>query len=140
MSRTDDIINCAGHRLSTGGMEEVLSKHKDIAECAVVGINDELKGQIPMGFIVLNSDSNTNEEVIKEETIKMIREEIGPVASFKKVRIVKIAKTRSGKILRSTIAAIVDKKSYKMPATIDDPIILDEIKEILQLNYYENKY
>ena len=132
MSRTDDIINCAGHRLSTGGMEEVLSKHKDIAECAVVGINDELKGQIPMGFIVLNSDSNTNEEVIKEETIKMIREEIGPVASFKKVRIVKrLPKTRSGKILRSTIAAIVDKKSYKMPATIDDPIILDEIKEIL---------
>ena len=113
-------------------MEEVLSKHKDIAECAVGGINDELKGQIPMGFIVLNSDSNTNEEVIKEETIKMIREEIGPVASFKKVRIVKrLPKTRSGKILRSTIAAIVDKKSYKMPATIDDPIILDEIKEIL---------
>jgi len=132
MSRTDDIINCAGHRLSTGAMEEVLSKHNNIAECAVVGISDELKGQVPMGFIVLNSDSNASGEIIIKETINMIREEIGPVASFKKVKIVKrLPKTRSGKILRSTIAAIVDNRPYKMPATIDDPIILNEIKEVL---------
>ena len=132
MSRTDDIINCAGHRLSTGAMEEVLSKHNDIAECAVVGISDELKGQVPMGFIVLNSDSYSSGEIIIKETINMIREEIGPVASFKKVKIVKrLPKTRSGKILRSTIAAIVDNRPYKMPATIDDPIILNEIKEVL---------
>ena len=132
MSRTDDIINCAGHRLSTGAMEEVLSKHNNIAECAVVGISDELKGQVPMGFIVLNSDSYASGEIIIKETINMIREEIGPVASFKKVKIVKrLPKTRSGKILRSTIAAIVDNRPYKMPATIDDPIILNEIKEVL---------
>ncbi len=132
MSRTDDIINCAGHRLSTGAMEEVLSKHKDIAECAVVGINDELKGQIPMGFLVLNSDSKTDKNIIINETITMVRNEIGPVASFKKVKIVKrLPKTRSGKILRSTIASIVDNKPYKMPATIDDPTILDEIKKII---------
>ena len=132
MSRTDDIINCAGHRLSTGAMEEVLSKHNNIAECAVVGISDELKGQVPMGFIVLNSDSYSSGEIIIKETINMIREEIGPVASFKKVKIVKrLPKTRSGKILRSTIAAIVDNRPYKMPATIDDPIILNEIKEVL---------
>ena len=132
MSRTDDIINCAGHRLSTGAMEEVLSKHNNIAECAVVGISDELKGQVPMGFIVLNSDSYASGEIIIKETINMIREEIGPVASFKKVKIVKrLPKTRSGKILRSTIAAIVDDRPYKMPATIDDPIILNEIKEVL---------
>ena len=132
MSRTDDIINCAGHRLSTGAMEEVISKHKNIAECAVVGVEDELKGQIPMGFIVLNADSNSNKKIIINETIKMIRDEIGAVASFKKVQIVKrLPKTRSGKILRSTIAAIVDKKPYKTPATIDDPLILDEIKKSL---------
>jgi len=132
MSRTDDIINCAGHRLSTGAMEEVLSKHNNIAECAVVGIEDELKGQIPMGFIVLNSDSIKNNKIIIEETIKMIRDEIGPVASFKKVMIIKrLPKTRSGKILRSTIASIVDNKPYKIPATIDDPLILDEIKKAL---------
>tara|TARA_B100000686_G_C16803344_1_gene987872 strand:+ start:748 stop:2622 length:1875 start_codon:yes stop_codon:yes gene_type:complete len=132
MSRTDDIINCAGHRLSTGAMEEVLSKHKDIAECAVVGIEDDLKGQVPMGFLVLNADSNSNEELIIDETTKMIRNEIGPVASFKRVKIVKrLPKTRSGKILRNTLAAMVDKKQYKTPATIDDPSILDEIKNSL---------
>ena len=132
MSRTDDIINCAGHRLSTGGMEEVLSKHPDIAECAVIGIKDELKGQVPMGFIVLNSGTTNNHDNITNEAIKMIREEIGPVASFRKVKIIKrLPKTRSGKILRSTMAAIVDKQPYKMPATIDDPVILEEIKLVL---------
>ena len=132
MARTDDIINCAGHRLSTGAMEEVLSKHKDIAECAVVGIEDELKGQIPMGFIVINSGVKTPHQDIIGETISMVRNEIGPVASFRKVVVVKrLPKTRSGKILRSTMASIVDGKNYKMPATIDDPDILDEIKKAL---------
>ena len=133
MARTDDIINCAGHRLSTGAMEEVLSKHEDIAECAVVGIIDELKGQIPMGFIVINSGSTKPNNTIIEETVNMVRNEIGPVASFKKVIIVnRLPKTRSGKILRSTISSIVDKKPYKIPATIDDEAILDEIKDALK--------
>jgi len=132
MARTDDIINCAGHRLSTGAMEEVLSKHENIAECAVVGIEDELKGQIPMGFIVINSGTTKANKVIIEETIKMVRNDIGPVASFRKVIVVnRLPKTRSGKILRSTISAIVDKKPYKIPATIDDEAILDEIKEAI---------
>ena len=132
MSRTDDIINCAGHRLSTGAMEEVLSKHEDIAECAVVGIDDELKGQVPMGFIVINTGTSKPNNIIIDETINMVRNEIGPVASFRKVVIVnRLPKTRSGKILRSTIASIVDKKPYKIPATIDDETILDEIKEAI---------
>ena len=133
MSRTDDIINCAGHRLSTGAMEEVLSKHQNIAECAVVGVEDELKGQIPMGFIVINAGTIEPNEKIIEDTISMVRNEIGPVASFRKVIVVKrLPKTRSGKILRSTIASIVDKKPYKIPATIDDESILDEIKKIIK--------
>ncbi len=136
MSRTDDIINCAGHRLSTGAMEEVLSKHENIAECAVVGIDDELKGQIPIGFIIINSGTIKPSKVIVDETIKMVRNEIGPVASFKKVIVVdRLPKTRSGKILRSTISAIVDKKPYKIPATIDDETILDEIKTAIK-EYY----
>ena len=133
MSRTDDIINCAGHRLSTGAMEEVLSKHENIAECAVVGIYDELKGQVPMGFIVINTGASKPNNIIIDETINMIRNEIGPVASFRKVVIVnRLPKTRSGKILRSTMASIVDKKTYKIPATIDDETILDEIKEAIK--------
>ena len=133
MSRTDDIINCAGHRLSTGAMEEVLSKHENIAECAVVGIYDELKGQVPMGFIVINTGTSKPNNIIIDETINMIRNEIGPVASFRKVVIVhRLPKTRSGKILRSTMASIVDKKTYKIPATIDDETILDEIKEAIK--------
>ena len=133
MSRTDDIINCAGHRLSTGAMEEVLSKHNDIAECAVVGVEDELKGQIPIGFIVINSGTNTSNETIVNEIINMVRNEIGPVASFKKAIIVKrLPKTRSGKILRSTISAIYDNKPFKNPATIDDVSILDEIKNVIK--------
>ena len=133
MSRTDDIINCAGHRLSTGAMEEVLSKHRDIAECAVVGVEDELKGQIPVGFIVINSGASTSNEIIINEIIKMVRNEIGPVASFKKAIVVKrLPKTRSGKILRSTISAIYDNKFFKTPATIDDINILDEIKNVIK--------
>jgi propionyl-CoA synthetase len=133
MSRTDDIINCAGHRLSTGAMEEVLSKHENIAECAVVGIEDELKGQIPMGFIVINSGTKKPNKFIIEETISMVRNEIGPVASFRDVIVVeRLPKTRSGKILRNTLSAIIDKKPYKVPATIDDASILDEIKEAIK--------
>ena len=133
MSRTDDIINCAGHRLSTGAMEEVLAKHPDVAECAVLGIKDELKGQVPMGFIVLNSGTTNSADNIVNDAIKMVREEIGPVASFRKVKVVKrLPKTRSGKILRSTMAAIADGSHYRIPATIDDPDILEEIKLALK--------
>jgi propionyl-CoA synthetase len=129
MSRTDDIINTAGHRLSTGSMEEVLSEHKDVAECAVIGIADNLKGQIPIGLIVLKTGVNREHDEISKECIKMIRDKIGPVAAFKTAIVIKrLPKTRSGKVLRGTMRKIADKEEYKMPATIDDPSILDEIK------------
>jgi propionyl-CoA synthetase len=132
MSRTDDIINVAGHRLSTGAMEEVLSDHPDVAECAVLGVEDKLKGQVPVGFMVLNAGVNRPEEDIISEVVKMVRERIGPVASFKTATVVKrLPKTRSGKILRGTIQKIADNKTWKMPATIDDPTILDEVEEAL---------
>ncbi len=132
MSRTDDIINVAGHRLSTGGIEEVLAAHPDVAECAVMGVADSLKGQIPVGLLVLNSGTErSNDEIIKE-VIQMVREQIGPVAAFKKATVVKrLPKTRSGKILRGTMRKIADSEDYKMPATIDDPAILGEIAESL---------
>ncbi len=133
MARTDDIINVAGHRLSTGGMEEVVAAHKDVAECAVVGIADEMKGQSPCGFLVLNAGVNRDHEDIKKEVVQLVREKIGPVAAFKKALVVKrLPKTRSGKILRSTMQKIADGMEWKMPATIDDPAILDEIKEVLE--------
>ncbi len=129
MSRTDDIINTAGHRLSTGSMEEVLSEHKDVAECAVIGIADNLKGQIPVGLIVLKTGVDREYDEISKECVKMIREKIGPVAAFKTAIIIqRLPKTRSGKVLRGTMRKIADKEEYKMPATIDDPSILDEIK------------
>ncbi|MEM7342925.1 MAG: propionyl-CoA synthetase [Chloroflexota bacterium] len=132
MSRTDDIINVAGHRLSTGGMEEVLAAHPDVAECAVVGIADALKGEVPVGFIVLNAGVERDHDEIVKESIQMIREKIGPVASFKLAAVVKrLPKTRSGKILRGTIKKIADGVEYRMPPTIDDPVILDEITEDL---------
>jgi propionyl-CoA synthetase len=132
MARTDDIINVAGHRLSTGGMEEVLSDHPDVAECAVVGVEDNLKGQVPVGFVVLKAGVNRAHEEIINELIQMVRDRIGPVASFKKATVVKrLPKTRSGKILRGTIQKIADNKAYKTPATIDDPAILDEMKDAL---------
>ncbi len=132
MSRTDDIINVAGHRLSTGAIEEVLSEHKSVAECAVIGIADKLKGQIPIGLLTLKAGVKKNDEEIKNECVKMIRNKVGPVAAFKTAYIVKrLPKTRSGKILRGTIRKIIDKEPYKMPATIDDPAILDEIKEVV---------
>ena len=132
MSRTDDIINVAGHRLSTGGMEEVLAEHPDVAESAVLGVNDTLKGQVPMGFIVLKSGvSRAGDEIIKE-LIASVRERIGPVAAFKLAVIVaRLPKTRSGKILRGTIQKIANGEDYAMPATIDDPAILDEIADAL---------
>ncbi|MCF8127834.1 MAG: propionyl-CoA synthetase [Deltaproteobacteria bacterium] len=132
MSRTDDIINVAGHRLSTGGMEEVLADHPDVAECAVLGVEDKLKGQIPIGFVVLNAGVSRTPEEIEKEVIQMVRERIGPVASFKIATIVKrLPKTRSGKILRGTMRKIADNVEFKIPATIDDPAILKEIEEAL---------
>ena len=133
MARTDDIINVAGHRLSTGGMEEVLASHPDVAECAVMGVADKLKGQIPMGLIVLNATCDRDHDDVVKEVIKLVREKIGPVAAFKNAMVVKrLPKTRSGKILRGTMRAIADSTEWKMPATIDDPAILDEITEALK--------
>ena len=133
MARTDDVINVAGHRLSTGQMEEVVARHKDVAECAVVGVADDLKGQIAAGFIVLSNGVNRPPEEIEAEVIKLVRDEIGPVAAFKNVMVVKrLPKTRSGKILRATVRAIADGDAWKMPATIDDPVVLDEITAAMQ--------
>ncbi len=133
MARTDDVINVAGHRLSTGGMEEVLAAHPDVAECAVIGVSDQLKGQMPVGFLCLNTGSDRNHGDVVQDVVKMVRDKIGPVAAFKKAIVVdRLPKTRSGKILRGTMVSIADGKDYKMPATIDDPAILDEITEALQ--------
>ena len=132
MSRTDDIINVAGHRLSTGTMEEVLAAHPDVAECAVVGVTDDLKGEVPVGFIVPKAGVERVEDVIIEELVQMVREKIGPIAAFKLATVVKrLPKTRSGKILRGTMKKIADGVEYRMPATIDDPAILDEMTEVL---------
>jgi propionyl-CoA synthetase len=133
MSRTDDIINVAGHRLSTGGMEEVLAAHPDVAECAVLGIKDELKGEVPCGFIVLKAGVNRPPSEIEKEIVALVRERIGPVAAFKlAITVARLPKTRSGKILRGTIKKIADGDQWTMPATIDDPVILDEIGAALK--------
>ena len=133
MARTDDIINVAGHRLSTGGMEEVLAGHPDVAECAVIGVADQLKGQLPLGFLVLNAGCNRPHADITGEVVVRVREQIGPVAAFKTATVVdRLPKTRSGKILRGTMQKIADAVEWKMPATIDDPVILDEIAEALK--------
>ncbi|MFT7596461.1 MAG: propionyl-CoA synthetase [Paracoccaceae bacterium] len=133
MARTDDVINVAGHRLSTGGMEEVLAAHPDVAECAVIGVTDQLKGQMPVGFLCLNTGANRDHAEVASEVVKLVRQKIGPVAAFKLAVVVdRLPKTRSGKILRGTMVSIADNKPYKMPATIDDPVILDEIKTALQ--------
>ncbi len=132
MSRTDDIINVAGHRLSTGAIEEVLSEHQSVAECAVLGIADKLKGQLPIGLVVLKTGVEKDNGTVSKECIKMVRDKIGPVAAFKVVIVIKrLPKTRSGKILRGTIRKIADGEDYKMPATIDDPAILGEITQSL---------
>jgi propionyl-CoA synthetase len=128
MSRTDDIINVAGHRLSTGGMEEVLASHQDVAECAVIGVKDELKGEVPCGFIVLKAGVDRSPAEIENEIVALVREKIGPVAAFKlALTVARLPKTRSGKILRGTMKKIADGDAWTMPATIDDPAILDEI-------------
>ena len=133
MARTDDVINVAGHRLSTGAMEEVLASHEDVAECAVIGVSDELKGQLPLGFLCLNKGCNRPHDEIVKEVVKLVRDKIGPVAAFKLAVVVdRLPKTRSGKILRGTMVKIADGESYKMPATIDDPAILDEIAVALK--------
>jgi propionyl-CoA synthetase len=133
MSRTDDIINVAGHRLSTGGMEEVLAAHSDVAECAVIGVADALKGQIPLGFLVLKDGASKDSDAIIGDVVQMVRDRIGPVAAFKLACVVqRLPKTRSGKILRGTMQKIADGEAYKMPATIDDPVILEEISEALK--------
>ena len=122
MGRTDDIINVAGHRLSTGGMEEVLAGHPDVAECAVIGIKDELKGEVPCGFIVLKAGVNRPPAEIEKEIVALVRDKIGPVAAFKlAITVARLPKTRSGKILRGTMKKIADGEPWTMPATIDDP-------------------
>ena len=133
MARTDDVINVAGHRLSTGGMEEVLASHPDVAECAVIGVSDDLKGQMPVGFVCLTKGVDRPAAEISAECVRLVRERIGPVAAFKLAVVVdRLPKTRSGKILRATMVSIADGKEFKMPATIDDPAILDEIRSALQ--------
>jgi len=133
MARTDDVINVAGHRLSTGAMEEVLASHSDVGECAVIGVTDQLKGQLPMGFLCLNTGVNRDPADVVKECVSLVREKIGPVAAFKLAVVVdRLPKTRSGKILRATMVKIADGEDFKMPATIDDPAILDEIREALQ--------
>jgi propionyl-CoA synthetase len=133
MARTDDIINTAGHRLSTGAMEEVLAAHPDVAECAVIGVADELKGQVPVGLLVLKAGVERPEDDVVAEAVQLVRHRIGPVASFKTAVVVaRLPKTRSGKILRGTMRRIADDQEYSVPATIDDPVILDEITEALQ--------
>ena len=133
MSRTDDIINVAGHRLSTGGIEEVLAAHPDVAECAVIGVADELKGQVPVGLVVLNAGVDRAPAEIVAEIVRKVREEIGPVAAFKRACVVeRLPKTRSGKVLRGTMRRIADSEPYRVPATIDDPSILGELETAFQ--------
>jgi propionyl-CoA synthetase len=137
MARTDDIINVAGHRLSTGAMEEVLAEHRDVAECAVIGVADDMKGQLPVGFLVLNAGVNRDPAEIEKEVVGLVREKIGPVAAFKTaVTVKRLPKTRSGKILRGTMQKIADREAWTTPATIDDPAILDEIAAALKTRGY----
>jgi propionyl-CoA synthetase len=132
MGRTDDIINVAGHRLSTGGMEEVLASHPDVAECAVLGIKDSVKGEVPCGFLVLKAGVTRPVAEIEKEIVALVREKIGPVAAFKlAITVARLPKTRSGKILRGTIKKIADGEPWTMPATIEDPMVLEEIKSAL---------
>jgi propionyl-CoA synthetase len=141
MARTDDIINTAGHRLSTGAMEEVLAAHPDVAECAVVGVADDLKGQLPVGFLVLKAGVDRPHREIVAEVVQLVRDRIGPVAAFKSAVVVaRLPKTRSGKILRGTMRRIADGEAYTTPATIDDPAILDEVGDALRtIGYAEAK-
>ena len=140
MGRVDDVINVAGHRLSTGGMEEVLSTHADVAECAVIGVNDDLKGQVPIGLCVLKAGVDRDEKEIAAEVVQMVRSQVGAVASFKQAIVVKrLPKTRSGKVLRGTMRKIADGEAFVVPSTIDDPTILDEIHQALETIGYALK-
>ena len=140
MSRVDDIINVAGHRLSTGAMEEVLSSHPDVAECAVVGVADDIKGEVPVGFVVTKAGVTRADADIVRELVDKVREAIGPVAAFKTATVVKrLPKTRSGKILRATMKKIAEGAEYTLPATIDDPAILTEITESLKTLGYPRR-
>ncbi len=140
MGRTDDIINTAGHRLSTGAMEEVLASHPDVAECAVTGVADDIKGEIPIGFVVLKAGVVRDSRDIEQELVMRVRERIGPIASFKIALVVRrLPKTRSGKILRGTMKKIADGTEYRVPATIDDPVVLEEIQKDLAVRGYPKK-
>lgn len=133
LGRTDDIINTAGHRLSTGTMEELLLEHSDVADCAVIGVKDDLKGEVPVGFVVTIAGSTTDQKVLRDELIKLVREQLGPVASFKKVAVVKaLPKTRSGKILRGTMAKIANGEEYKITPTVEDPLIFEYLEPEIQ--------
>jgi propionyl-CoA synthetase len=132
MGRVDDVINVAGHRLSTGSMEEVLAQHTAVAECAVIGVADELKGQRPVGLVVLKAGVTVAEDDLERELVAMVRDQVGPVASFKEVRVVtRLPKTRSGKILRGTMRSIADGRPYETPSTIEDPAALEEVQQAL---------
>ena len=135
MGRTDDVINTAGHRLSTGAMEEILMEHPEVADCAVIGVKDDLKGQVPIGFVTLIAGSEESHDEIRLELIRRVRETLGPVASFKKVGIVKaLPKTRSGKVLRGTMSKIANNENYSITPTIEDPTIFEYLApEILKL-------
>ena len=140
MGRVDDVINIAGHRLSTGAMEEVVAQHQDIAECAVIGAHDPLKGQLPVGLVVLKYGVTRDEADIKKELVQMMRNEIGPIACFREAVVVtRLPKTRSGKILRSTMRKIANAEPYVMPSTIDDPAILGEVEDALKKIGYAQK-
>ena len=133
MGRTDDLINVAGHRLSTGGLEEVLQSHPEVADCAVLPVKDTLKGQLPVGFVVTNAGSAVDEEQLKADLVRMVRETVGPVACFKKVAVVsKLPKTRSGKILRGTMSKIANGEEYKITPTVEDPDVFTYLEPIIQ--------
>ena len=140
MSRTDDVINVAGHRLSTGAIEEVLAAHDDVAECAVIGAADPMKGQLPVGFLVLKAGAERSPEEVVADVVQMVRDQVGPVAVFKKAVVVKrLPKTRSGKVLRATMRKIADSEEYRVPATIEDPQVLDEVQSALKTLGYAGK-
>jgi len=133
MARTDDVINVAGHRLSTGAMEEVLADHPDVAECAVIGVADAMKGQLPLGLLVLNAGVSRAPADIVAEAVALVRERIGPVAAFRLCAVVeRLPKTRFGKILRGTMRSVADGEAWNMPATIDDPAVIEEVARALK--------
>ena len=140
MARTDDVINIACHRLSTGAIEEVIANHPDVAECAVIGVKDSLKGELPLAFLVLNARVDANPKILVADVVARVREQIGPVAAFKQACVVsRLPKTRSGKILRSTMCKIADSEAYRTPPTIEDPSSLDEIRAALETLGYAKR-